>query len=64
MDPVGMVEVGRPMMWALMSPGDDCELCKTKMKVGDVVVRVNCDHIFHRDCAISLIGDNSSRRSS
>lgn len=40
--------------------GSQCSICREKLKIGDMVVRLRCKHHFHKACVQPWFKDNNT----
>lgn len=39
---------------------DDCAVCKEDFVVGDLALRLPCEHVYHEDCLVPWLKTNGS----
>lgn len=39
---------------------DDCAVCKEDFLVGDKVIKLPCEHVYHEDCLVPWLERNGS----
>ena len=37
-----------------------CSICLSALKIGDEMIKLKCNHFFHKDCVIKWLKDNNN----